>query len=139
MHINSCRCPLVTMDCNLHTMVSLREQRMKACKKHKCQKYNDHLCGPCRRLCQRLCRGYHKTLKNCCSIHEERVFAADELLARLVYEFVFGFVDLCTITMGTWMDCGIRDDGHTIRMQKLFRIAWPLRFDPGYEWLNVKK
>jgi len=65
-------------------------------------------CKNCSRLKQRMCRGYHGLDS-----------AEQELICRIVYEYMFGFITFTHITSSTWMDSTIRDWGHHERLQRL--------------------
>jgi hypothetical protein len=96
---------------NMDAFIELKDARHKRCK---CHHKKPFMCGPCRRLSQKLCRTYH-------SDDTHRLTPYQELHARLMYEFVFDIISFDDLVNGTW-DCPtLRDQGHTFRIHKLLR------------------
>jgi hypothetical protein len=77
-----------------------------------CLSKNTHKysCRKCTQVRKSLCRRYHNLPS-----------PKEELVARLVYEYMFDVLTLCDIATGNWMDHSIRDIGHHTRMTKLIR------------------
>lgn len=83
----------------------LKESRMASCK---CRKYP---CKACKKLNQRLCRGYHNKDPHM------------ELILRIQYEFVFNYISeqqMIWECMYGIPIIGMRDRGHEKRMKRLF-------------------
>lgn len=89
------------------------------------------MCSRCRRLQQKMCRGYHNT-----GVDVEKAYADDtishrvlsnlaakEIEERLLYEYVFGILTEADIKSGEWLKGGMRDYGHTTRVRKLYRLC----------------
>lgn len=110
--------------------VDTKKDRISNCKKMNCGYNGNYMCGRCRRMGQKLCRNYHnisleveKTLeKDTVKPTEIAKLAAKEIEARLLYEFVFDFIDEDDLFDGKWLSSGLRDYGHTQRMFKLYRL-----------------
>lgn len=129
--------------------VDIKKDRMTNCKKINCGTQGSYMCGRCRRMGQKLCRTYHSI-----SLEVEKTFEADttkpveiaklaakELEARLLYEFVFDFIDEEDLFDGRWLSSGLRDYGHTQRMSKLYRlfIRGTDVIPKQHKWLICKK
>jgi hypothetical protein len=107
-----------------------KKDRIANCKKTNCGYNGGYMCGRCRRMGQKLCRSYHNI-----SLEVEKAFerdtaqpveiaklAAKEMETRLLYEYVFNFIEDKDLLDGKWLSSGLRDYGHTQRMFKLYRL-----------------
>lgn len=116
-------------------ITELKKARQARCIQNKCKR-GGYYCGPCRRLCKKLVKGYHlftdEKKKSCCSA-ECVDLAAQEVEARLTYEYVFDMIDEHLLENGEWLDKRLRDAGHTIRLQKLCKFA--RHASDTYKWL----
>ena len=83
----------------------LKESRLSSCG---CRRYP---CKACKKLKQRLCRGYHNTDPHI------------ELMLRIQYEYVFDYISenqmILEFIYGIPI-IGMRDEGHEKRVKKLF-------------------
>ena len=57
----------------------------------------------------------------------------DELVLRLVYEFIFDIISLDSIIQKKWMDSSLRDKGHHNRMCLLVKYCKNIQ---KYSWLK---
>jgi hypothetical protein len=92
-----------------------RDRNTRCTKPTTCGVNGAFRCHKCRRLGQRLCRAYH-----------EEKEPAKELYGRLLYEYVFDFVDAEKIADGKWWiesKDDSRDQGHVFRLRKLAAIS----------------
>lgn len=96
-----------TMDAFIET----KTRRMERCK---CHSGKPFMCGPCRRLSQKLCRAYHNDDTHTLTPYEE-------LYGRLMFEYVFDIISHEDLVHGTWDSPTLRDQGHTFRIHKLVR------------------
>jgi len=64
-------------------------------------------CKNCGKLKQKMCRNYH-------GLETE-----EELVSRLVYEYLFGMISIDNLLSNSWMDKSLRDCGHHERMRRL--------------------
>jgi hypothetical protein len=107
-----------------------KKDRIANCKKINCGYNGSYMCGRCRRMGQKLCRNYHDISMELEKICEKDTaqplkiakLAAMEMEARLLYEFVFDFIDEEHLFDGKWLSSGLRDYGHTQRMLKLYGL-----------------
>lgn len=105
-------------------VIDLKKQRATKCVAAKCRKnHGGFFCGPCRRLGKALCKKYHILTLQKETSNEAPRLAAQEIAARLTYEYVFDILDEETLDNGRWMERGLRDAGHTTRMQLLCKYA----------------
>lgn len=126
-----------------------KKDRIANCKKTSCGNNSNYLCGRCRRLGQKLCRNYHDI-----SVEVEKLYkrdtttsveiaklAAEEMEARLLYEFVFDFIGEEDLYDGNWLSSGLRDYGHTQRMYKLYLlfIRGADVIPKHHKWMTCKK
>ena len=124
------RMSIVMMSAPPSIFIESKKDRIANCKKINCGYNGCYMCGRCRRMGQKLCRMYHSI-----SVEVEKTIemdtakplkiaklAAMELEARLLYEFVFNFIEEEDLFDGKWLSSGLRDYGHTQRMFKLYRL-----------------
>jgi hypothetical protein len=105
---------------------TIKEHRIAMCKVNKCQvNTKQFYCTHCKKLNAKLCRRYHVlTNEKEASEPEEtlRQLATQEIVGRLLYEFVFDRLSEEDLLLDNWMYVK-RDFGHTKRLYKLVRIA----------------
>lgn len=107
-----------------------KKERTASCRKKNCGLNGGYMCGKCRRMGQKLCRTYHTI-----SLEVEKAYeidtirtteisllAAKEIQSRLLYEYVFDFIREDDLVDGKWLSFGLRDNGHTQRMVKLYKL-----------------
>jgi hypothetical protein len=82
-------------------------------------KYECKRCKGCKRA---LCNRYHKFDD-----------PADELAARIIYEYIFDFITLDDIASGQCLRPELRDSGHQERLKRLYKRARPSK----YEWMKM--
>lgn len=126
-----------------------KKDRIAKCRKSNCGNNGNYMCWKCRRIGQKLCRSYHNI-----SLEVERAFDTDtiksieianlavkEIEARLLYEFVFDFIDEEDLFDGKWLSSTLRDYGHTQRMLKLYGlfIRGADVMPKQHKWLMCKK
>lgn len=110
--------------------VQMKNDKMIRCTRTNCGGHGHFLCGRCRRLKQKMCRGYHalsikvedaynKDVRDWCEVSH---LAQQEIEARLAYEYVFGILDDKTLCSGGWLHGDVRDYGHNTRVKKLYRL-----------------
>ena len=129
---------IVTMDI-YGKLQNLKTKKINACK---CKIGNKFTCSACRRLRQKLVKGYHILTPNIEKKGNKPMVAnaaANELSARILYEYLFDIITLEHIKDGTWKCDTLRDKGHQMRMMKLNNIV--IRYMPflaGFEhiWMN---
>jgi hypothetical protein len=109
--------------------IDTKKDRIANCNKINCGSNGCYMCGRCRRLGQKLCRNYHNIsleVEKMLEIDTKQIdaakLAAKETEARLLYEFVFDFIDEVDLFKGRWLSPGLRDYGHTQRMFKLYYL-----------------
>jgi hypothetical protein len=110
--------------------IETKKERIARCTLQHCGENGRYMCGRCRRMGQKLCRRYHNISLEVEKAYEKDAtipievskLAAMEIEARLLYEFVFNFIDEDDLYEGKWMSLGLRDYGHTQRMLKLYRL-----------------
>jgi hypothetical protein len=93
------------MDAFIKETKAIKGHRKSVCT---CRKYP---CKPCKKLNQKLCRGYH----------DKDNFS--ELLLRIQYEYVFDYIteEQMIIELKYFIPIlGTRDPGHEKRMKRLF-------------------
>lgn len=81
-------------------------------------------CSKCNKLNKLLCRSYHNQS------------AFEELIVRLVYEYMFDMLTLDDIMSGRWLEICKRDFGHHERIQRLIARVPPNRL-ATCRWLAV--
>jgi hypothetical protein len=79
-------------------------------------------CKRCKATKRALCNYYHK--------YDD---PADELAARIIYEYIFDFITIDDIASGKCMHPELRDIGHQERLKRLYKRARPSK----YEWLKM--
>lgn len=99
----------------------------KACARQSVAKHGGKklYCNHCKRLNVKLCRKYHVLTNEKESSQPDHVLqqlACQEIIGRLLYEFVFDILSEEDLLEDKWMRVK-RDWGHTKRLQKLVRIA----------------
>lgn len=112
------------------SFIDAKKDRMANCKKMYCGYNGNYLCGKCRRLGQKMCRRYHSISVEVENAYEQDTtksvdiakLAAEEMEARLLYEFVFDFIGENDLRNDKWLSVGLRDYGHTQRMFKLYML-----------------
>lgn len=107
-----------------------KKERIATCTKINCGVSGRFMCGRCRRMGQKLCRSYHNISLEVEKEYEKDILdplemsklAAMEIEARLLYEYVFDFIDKQDLIDGKWLSLCLRDRGHTQRMVKLYKM-----------------
>lgn len=99
---------------NIRDIFELKELKCNHFCSGRCQcAGNSHyMCNPCRAIKRKMCRGYHG-LAN----------PLEELVGRLVYEYMFDFISARDLVLGTWERHNLRDHGHHLRIIKLQAIV----------------
>jgi hypothetical protein len=92
----------------------------------KCKACNTSLffCSKCKGLNKKLCRRYHD------------LEPLEELVSRLVYEYMFGMISAADIAQGRWMERCRRDYGHHERIVRLVSRIDPAKLTKC-RWLVV--
>ena len=88
----------------------------------KCKRTSKWLCSKCKELNKLLCRSYHS------------VSPFEELILRVVYEYMFDMLSLHDIKTGNWMGVCNRDTGHYERIRRLVKRVPPSRL-AACKWL----
>jgi hypothetical protein len=100
--------------------VETRRDRFAKCNKPTtCGQKNFFRCHRCRRLSKKLCRAYH-----------EEDDPRKELYGRLLYEYVFDYIQEDALLTGMWAEDreeDVRDQGHVFRLRKLTAITGMFR------------
>ena len=103
---------------NVDTIKELKKIKTHELCKGKCAtngsgKYN---CQKCKNINKMMCRQYHNQSP------------LEELVGRLFYEYLFGYISLEDLITGSWTHVASRDDGHNLRIQILkSRVGMQLR------------
>lgn len=110
--------------------IDTKKERIANCTKSNCGVSGRFMCGRCRRMGQKLCRSYHNISLEVDEEYQKDTrdplqlskLAVMEIEARLLYEYVFDFIEKKDLTGGKWLSVCLRDRGHTQRMVKLYKL-----------------
>lgn len=101
-------CALVTMS-DSSAFLKLKKMKNSICSGRCCFKGTGKFaCKKCRVIKHVMCRNYHNLSD-----------PLEELIGRLVYEYMFDIISLDDIEYGHWLHRDLRDAGHHLRMVKL--------------------